>query len=60
MTSTAGLIAGCSGGPIEGNLPKSQPGTPEDMEKIQQDLLQKKVASGTAPKKPPGVNIPSR
>lgn len=61
LTSTTGLIVGCSSStPTEGNLPATKVASPEDMEKLQQDLLQKKVQSGTAPKRPPGVQIPSR
>jgi len=59
LASSTGVIVGCSdSAPTEGNLPPTKVATPEDMEKLQQDLLQKKVADPSVYKAPPGVNKP--
>lgn len=61
LASTVGLVVGCSGSTqTEGGLPPTKVASPEDMENLQKELLQKKVASGVAPKRPPGVNIPTK
>ncbi len=58
VTSTLGVIVGCGEStPTEGNLPKTKVATPEDMENLQKELLQKKVAEGVY-KAPPGVQKP--
>jgi len=60
LASTVGLLVGCSGAtPTEGDLPPTKVATPEDMDKLQKELLQKKVGSGQY-KPPPGVNIPRK
>jgi len=59
LTSTVGLIVGCSAGSApEGDLPPTRVGTPEEMQNLQKELLQKKVSSGAQYKAPPAVKIP--
>jgi hypothetical protein len=55
------FVIGCGAGtPTEGNLPPTKVGTPEDMDKLQKELLQKKVADPAVYKAPPGVTPPRR
>jgi hypothetical protein len=61
LTSTTGLIIGCSGGtPPEGDLPKTRAGTPEEIQNIQKKLEQEKVGKGATYQPPPNVNLPKK
>jgi len=61
LVSTTGLIVGCSGSSNpEGDIPLGKVAQPGDMERIQKDIIAKKVGEGKAPKRPPGVTLPPR
>jgi len=60
MACTVLFVVGCSETPTEGNLPVTKAGTPEDMERIQKELIQAKIPKEAAYKAPPGVTKPSK
>lgn len=60
LAGALGLIVGCSETPTEGDLPATRIATPEEMEKLQEKLLQEKVAPNAKYTPPPGVNMPPR
>ena len=57
VVSTVFVIGCGAGSRPEGDLPPAKVGTPEDMDKLQKDLLQQKTqGGGSTYKAPPGVN----
>ncbi len=61
VASTFLFVMGCgSEDPTTGDLPATKVATPEDMDKLQKELLQKKVAGGATYKAPPNVNMPKK
>lgn len=58
LVSMTGVILGCSNAPVEGDLPVGRVAEPGEMEKIQEELVAKKMVEGTAPARPPGIQIP--